>query len=474
MRRHELVVLQASLRPEGSSVSVELSILTHHRGVRERASRPWRLSAEELGLPSKLPDRETPALHIPGEVVDDLVFTMRRIGMKDSHPVWLHLVKPYGYLGALPWEQILVPALSRPVLRLPDFLEPPRENRNVLDVALCCSTPMASAAIPTEEVVEEVVRSVFSASVRPRTTLHVFADQVYYQALSARFAGDPSVAVHDPGGAAEYGEQIRQSEISEKGRVVSPWLRWIRDAMKGRSLDCVHFICHGYLAGDRPALAFTESPLVNYDDNEARYVGVAELASFLTQSGAWGAAFSSPAENYSEVGLRLFADTLAQTRPGPVLFHLLDYRWSSWAGWDSPLAYAYVLLFGSTPGDPPLIPEIFTYCQPALVGTTALSRSKQTFVSLDINGDLLESVGLESLTTQRGATGAVPNWLAAAQRHVETVSMEMQRRTAGPGTEQGIQSQQMDLAARTVDNLQRIVSEFARSRGQQEPVAGEL
>jgi hypothetical protein len=475
MRRHELVVLQASLRPTGRAVSVELSVLTHEAGVREQANRVWRLSAEELGLPSKLSAREAPALRIPEEVVMDLKHTTRLFLMDDWDPLWLHLVKPYGYLGALPWEQVLGPALSHPILRLPEFLEPPRENRNVLDVALCCSTPMASAAIPTETVVRKVVDAVFAASARPRTTVHVFADYVYYQALSARFAGDDHVAVHDPAGAARYGEQPRQSEITEIGRVVSPWLRWIRDAMNGRSLDCVHFICHGYLAGDRPALAFTESPLVNHDENEARYVGVAELASFLTHAGAWGAAFSSPVENYSEVGLRWFADTLAQTRPGPVLFHLMGGPWvSEWDDWGASLKRAYRLLFGRTRGGFPRVPGIFTYCQPALVERGDEARTERTFVSLDVSRDLLEPSGLESLSPQPGGATAVPNWLAAAQRHVETVSMEMQRRTAEPRPEQAIQAQQMEVAAHTVNNLQRIVADFARSQGRPESVAGEI
>ena len=63
--------------------------------------------------------------------------------------------------------------------------------------------------------------------------------------------------------------------------------------------------------------------------------------SLFNPVGAWSAAFSSPEQNYSEMGLRLFADTIAQMRLGPVLHHetRLDPQREA-------LADAYRFLFG--------------------------------------------------------------------------------------------------------------------------------
>ena len=191
-----------------------------------------------------------------------------------------------------------MPKLARPLLRLPDFLERPRENRDVLDVALVCSEPVSEPRLNLLQVLQDIAAAVLAGSSRPRTTIHVFSDEAYFDTLRNAFAAEPRVAVHDPQGAQVHGVAPRggvSGNVSTEDacELQSPWLKWMRDSMKGRSLDAAHFFCHGFVADQRPALALAESPLSNRDRRNARYVGVGELADFLTQVGAWSAVFSS-------------------------------------------------------------------------------------------------------------------------------------------------------------------------------------
>ena len=55
-----------------------------------------------------------------------------------------------------------------------------------------------------------------------------------------------------------------------------------------KPLDFVHFVGHGYLSGDRGAIAVATSPTVNTDQQWSRFIGSVELNTFLSQVGAWG------------------------------------------------------------------------------------------------------------------------------------------------------------------------------------------
>jgi len=464
-KTHELLALNAVLRPEGRRTRVIVELESHAGGT---PTVLWQrhVSVDELGLPRYLQAREFPSFHMPAHVTDDVAARVAALQLPPSHPLWLHLIKPYGYLGIVPWEALLLPAVGRPVLRLPDFLERPRENRSVLDVAICCSAPLSELAFSVPDLLGAMADVILRESPRPRTGVHIFGDVDTYEALRTRFAGEPRVSVHDPEGAGAYGEQERSRGVAESARAVRcPWLLWIRDAMRGRSLDTVHFVCHGYLADDRPALALAESPLRNRDRRTARFVGVAELATFLTQTGAWSAAFTSPPNNYSEAGSRLLADTLAQARPGPVLFH--DPTVDATLG---ALGAAYRFLFAPSATQPPAEVSCFMYCQPALVESQGPVAAPSVVPAVFTNTELFSAAAGDEPRMATGGTGssgerpegAVPNWLAAAQRYVEGAALDLQRRESGePPTASG-KGRATDVAAKTLEDLQNVVASFAR------------
>lgn len=460
-RQHELTALKVSVRLQRSGIVAHIELESHEGGT-PRTLKEWSITASELGLPAQLAPRWQFSNQLPQSFLEELKDQVDALGLDPDHPLWLHLVKPYGSLGVVPWEEVLVPRLLRPVLRLPDFLESPRENRSVLDVALCCSEPVSEQRIHPPELLDKVAHSILDGSRRSRTSVHIFCDASYHAELEDRFSNESRVLVHDPGTAEQYGEQQRSADIALDARSIrSPWLLWIRDSMRGRSLDAVHFICHGYLADDRAALAVAESPLSNRDRRDARYVGVGELAAFLTQTGAWSAIFTDPPANYSEAGLRMLADTLAQARPGPVVYHALN---------KSPIATLgeiYAFLFAPEPSVPPHQEGWFAYCQPALVDTQApLARSPQRTRALEMNSALFGApVETADGPADPGAEPLddVPSWLSASQRHVEEVSLDLQRQRGGTSNTDPSSLRRADAAVETLEELQGIVADYARS-----------
>lgn len=501
-RQHELLALKMSLGRSGRDWLVNMVLETHEGGGTQTVAQLG-CSTQELGLPRYFESDATafPSFQLPPSVADTLLSALGSRDIAPSHPLWLHLVRPYGYLGVVPWEDLLVPALHRPVLRLPDFLEPPRERRDTLDVALCCSVPLSEPSFHVPSLLEALASTILQASPRPSTAVHIFPDAESFDAVRTVFAAEPRVSVHDPSGAERYGKAPRDPQAIESARTVtSPWLQWMRDAMQGRSLDTVHFVCHGYFSDERASLTLAESPLYNRNRRGACFIGVSETAAFLTQTGAWSMACSAPPNNYSQVGTRYFVDALAQIRPGPALYHDV--------GRDQGLAAlgaAYRFLFSPAPQEPVAGP-LFMYCQPSLVDTQApLARSSTGIESIiNYNAPLFElrptassaprsapgdatvvppaspSKGVAKRAAGRKREGtppppapgpslaapaeSVPNWLAAAQRYVEEQALEVQRRETAFVRDPSRQAQASNsLVSETLRAVQDIIGKYARS-----------
>lgn len=382
----------------------------------------WSCLAEEIGLPERLERSQALyqgyAFKFPTHILEDLKVTLQESDYKDR-PLWLHLSKPLGYLGLVPWEQLLQPELKIPILRLPDFLaEPPRESFSTLNVIMCSSLPAAKESFMAVEHLGRMVERILQVESR-RTMIHLFTDKqivsdvrncIQQKALPAE-----QVHIYDPNGADAYPSADASTRILEQpGRISNPWLLWMRDSLQGRSVDVVHFLAHGFLSRNQGALALAESPLENEDRRTARFVGPSELLTFLTQVGAWSVAFSSPKQNYSEMGLRLLADTIAQIRPGPVLHHTLSLDQEFAA-----MADAYAFLFGGGDGGPPASPALFTYCHPSLVEEPAQTRTATRGARRGSKRDAISSM----YESEEG----VPSWIAATERYIEQRELEADR-----------------------------------------------
>ena len=429
----------------------------------------WRVPCPAVGLPPFLDRRMERSggykFQMPGWVSDKI-----RPLLALGKPLWLRLERPAGYLPAVPWERIFQPALGVPILRLPEVEAAlPRETPGVLDVLLCASAPVAKEHIDVVDLLTSTMDRIL-ASVPRRVNLHVFVDRDFYPFLQGRWNNRPGT-LYSPETAAAYAvPEASERVIEPQGRLQSPWLLWMRDSLQGRSVDAAHFFCHGYLPSDRGALCFAESPLQNTDRRMSRFVGAGELATFLIQVGAWSAAFSSPPRNYSEIGLRLFADTLSQVRPGLVLLHDLPLDPGCQA-----LGDAYRFLYGPHPGQPPASPALALLCQPSRVELPA---------DLDLGGLLggllggptrglpmapplpelesaavLESAAADPLSRVFATTENVPSWVAAATRYVEQQTVRLTESTAGTTT------QKRDPVAETLRQIRDVVAQAAERLG---------
>ncbi len=391
----------------------------------------WRFTAAQLGLPERLDRRRALgqgySFALPEEA---LVALQNRVKKEEAGaPLWLLLERPAGYLRLVPWEQLLE-RLGVPILRLPDLeTAAPRESPATLDVILCGSGPIAKESFGIGECLERLASRIREGAPR-RTLLHVFTDQAAHSGLRERLAaagalGD-AVRLYDPVTAGRYAVPDPALRIEEPLEALeNPWLLWMRDSLGGRSVDVVHFLTHGYLAGERGALALAESPLRNEDRRQARFVGAGQLSAFLTQVGAWSAAFSSPEYNYSEMGLRLLADAVAQARPGPVLHHemRLDPECAA-------LARAYRFLYGAAGTDlaavPPASPALVLYC--ALPRPPRRTRGQTRGISFG-SPEAAASEGLQAVFDRQEN---VPAWVAAASRSIEQYDLRLQRLAAAP------------------------------------------
>jgi hypothetical protein len=128
-------------------------------------------------------------------------------------------------------------------------------------MAVCASSPRAKTGFDAAGMLIRYVDAIGRA-VHQKRRVHVFADADQHHRLAHEWQGQPEVVVHDPRNAERFELPERTPEIGTGATVRNPWLLWMLDELSGRAIDAVHFICHGYFAGDRGAIALASSPMV--------------------------------------------------------------------------------------------------------------------------------------------------------------------------------------------------------------------
>lgn len=437
----------------------------------------WDYPPAELGLPATIERRQTRyegyTFHLPVYFVEDLQRILReQVDAIDA--LWLHLRPPYGYLDMIPWEALLQPALGIPMLRLPDFLlDPARHQQSSIHVAFCSSLPAAKSAFMAPQYLVTMAEALRMGSPY-QTTIHFFADGAMVPELQRLCAANPALnaasIIYDPATASRYTIPDPTSRVVDPASTLqNPWLLWMRDSLHEQRIDIVHFLNHGYYAQDQGALAFAESPLINEDQRIARFVGTSELSTFLTHVGAWSVCFSATSDNYSRMGLRHLAHTLAQKRPGPLLHYEMD-----WDPNPALLQAAYRFLLGAT-NEPPTSPQLILYCHPGrLLNEQAGVESLSTEPFWGGNQGKMRgaqqptSSQVEAVERLRGAgnigniydeTEQMPVWVAAADRHIEQRTLELSKRAAGEYID--IADPELDQSIETLSQIQQILRKAA-------------
>jgi hypothetical protein len=284
-------------------------------------------------------------------------------------------------------------------------------------VAICVSTPEAKTGFSVFEVLEPLVRQYLSHT-RDQVAVHIFTDEQWFYGLDhdLSFHGtEGEVVVHDPKFAAVYEPAPDMAgTIGQSAEVSNPWLQWMRDALAGSPLDFVHFVTHGYLSGNRGAIALAPSPTYNADRTWSRFLGSSEVSTFLAQMGAWGLGLTGPPGNYSAPGLRELADAIALSRPGVVITHdiTLDSDCQELGA-----ALQTVLSDHAPPLRGPL-PSATCWVHPRFV---EFSERYSTDQYLNTDGS---SAFVGGATTEALADGRTESWVASASRALETQQMK--------------------------------------------------
>jgi hypothetical protein len=359
---------------------------------------------------------------LPTPVLSAIESRMGALAYSASTPrnaVWLELSRPRGYLHLVPWERLLAP-LGRPVLRLPYHALRPRASSGSVEVVICISAPVAKA---TFDVVGTAMRmaDAWTGLAQCKVRLHIFADAAVHTALvNAAAERVHDIIVHDPHQPTGYLRPRATRSISTSPSVTSPWLEWIQGELGEHAVDAVHFLVHGYISGDRGALAVASTPTLNTDQRLSRFIGAPEMSSFLTQVGAWAHVVSGPPpQNFSPVGLREFADANAQLRPGATLVHEFT---------DDPhgeqLKEALSVVFGYYAEVPPM-PAVTAWLHP---GAVAYPAEEQRALHLTEAG---HSALIPGAASEVLAEESTPAWVAASTRLLETLQAEWLPERAG-------------------------------------------
>jgi hypothetical protein len=477
-RENDIVTLKMELtRPQHARATLQFQA-----GGGLQSLPLWEGGIEEWGLaPSIASDlRSRPdesRFHVPPRLLPQLHSAWRRHAAPDR-PLWIHLAKPYGALRYLPWERLLVDALQAPVLMLPDFIfPPPRESASMLDIAVCASAPLDCEHAPVRDGLVDAIQAIVSGIERP-VRLHVFADAEMGEPVRHLSLGSAELILHPPADAGRYVVEDPSSRLLDaSGTLRSPWLLWMRQALKPYSTDAVHFVCHGHLSGNSGAMLLAQSPLGRTENYLAGPVGACELTSFLTQVGAWATAFSASRDNHNPIGLRALADEIAQSLPGPMLLFN--------AACDAPtaLAQSYRFIHGQTAQPPPRSRAVYLYCQPYLLAPTRgaadpaeLSEQVRSHIELYARNDRQRDSALKSLPQSAAAPAArspffvqtagksISAVTAATERLAEQVQVQYQQAMRDEVLPEAIVQRDLDTAMDTIDLLRQAVGAIEQRR----------
>lgn len=390
-REYSLPVVAVRLTMEESTPCVQLQLLVNVDGQPEvHDERIVWLSEFGYGATTKSVDGGLSVPHGVREWVGGWV----RAKLVDNDPLWLHLVKPYGTLGAVPWERDLQPAVARPLLRLPDVFPDPQQSTTTYDLVFVATSASGKLSAETPDVLAAIARI-------ENIRLHVFSD--------TRADAPLREIVAATGGATMYHYDPSTVESSTyTSGLRNPWFRWIKHSLAGRSVDAVHFVVHGAQLGPQGAVVLPYQP----DDHGTAptMAQAGELAAFFTQVGVLTAGFTRPSDNYSDYGLRRVVDDLGSMRAGPVLLHE-----PTDATQTSELTACYRFLADFRPAEPPANPHVLLYTQPRQV--------------MRPEGQVLPDfpVTESSSVTKHFERDSTPAWLGAAQRFIEQKEGELRR-----------------------------------------------
>jgi hypothetical protein len=435
IERWRLAVLQVRLDVSRPTPVVEAELVGYPDGNKVTF---WQQSHHPAAF--GLPDGTAAptALHVPDDLRQAVAAFLDGVGGREA-ALWLRLVPPYGYLGAVPWEEELVAETGVPIVRVPDRLPPAADPGHVWNVAIAISAqPGSTWAAPYLTALMAALRNAVPA----RIDVDIFADAATHTEIGAALqetaADDSAVRVHNPYNARPAYDERSAASMSQfrsprrASRISSSapqpgllWRDWITAGLAGRAVRALHVIADAVFDGGRPLLAVSPDPIQAADSSTCAYVGPEDVRGLADVLGAAALSFGSPPGNPSDMATRVMADAVGQRRPGATLYSSIRLDPAGYA-----LAQAHAFIASSQPGQEPIPrdPSLFAYLQPESVKGSL--QEPWPFAEPQASEKTRPDPGVSSYYAE---TDVVPAWLAATERYIESNVARLAATSAGEG-----------------------------------------
>jgi hypothetical protein len=352
----QLAVLQVELDLTHRTPRVSTTLSAYRNGE-PRVLWRGRFHTESFGVD------EAPlgSLTVPAKLSKDLTRVVNK-ELRNESALWLRLVEPYGYLGAVPWEDMELPL---PVLRVPARLPMVPVVGKLWNAALVIDAhPRSSWSAPYVAAFIAALQH----EITDRIEVDIFCDIGTFRALEGSDLGSQEgVRVHNPSDAAEASG--RPDKRSPGATIPNPaiepssgryWADWVAAGLAGRSIRALHIVADGAFDATNPALLVRPDPAKPTARSRSTIVMVENLMGFINSLGAATVSLGAPCDSGSSVAIRMIADRVGQHRSGGTFFVSLA---------DDPEAImlGQVEAFLGMPQagrDIPRHPGLFIYAQP--------------------------------------------------------------------------------------------------------------
>lgn len=470
IRRWKLAVLRVQLDLSARAPTVQTRLDGYAAGSDTTYwSRTDPLEAFGPAASRTIPERVT----LPPDLAEAVRRTMEH-ELKQETMLWLRLQPPYGYLGAVPWED-LAELIDIPVLRVPDQLPLPASLGRSWRVAMVVNAPR-TARWGAKHVHE--FTSALRAAFRDRAvSIDVFPDVRTHGLLDIEEeCRDGVVRIHDPQRARGSRDRAvsangsrREPRAASGMRPFEPddprlvWARWIMDALSGAAVRALHVAAPGLVGTERAALAIAADPGRPVTGAAFEAIDSSDLWKLADVLGASLISVAAPESRGIDVAARMVADSLGQLRPGPTLFSSLHRDAGS-----RLLARAHAFL-ADPAGDRdfPSDRSWFGYIQPESVQRAlATPDAYQTgqIPVLSFAEDTTPDPGDTGVLSEAyGSLEQVPTWLASSSRFVETKFADLGAAPAIPGTGERSASRAYEAGASdALAEIQALVQRHSR------------
>lgn len=421
-------------------------------------------------------------LRVPFDLTRDIGQSLYDQDLRGQTSLWLRLVPPYGYLGAVPWETALLGVTDVPLLRVPDRLPQAIDPGRRWSVAIGLSAYAGSNW--SGQYILDLSHAILEST---DCEIDVFADAGTVEQLNRlNVAGSQWLHIHQPTDArpasrSRSSRMIPQLPIQQAapGRI---WADWIATGLAGRAVRALHVVLDATWDFDRAVLALCTDPDQPSDPGNCTFVSAEDVARLGDDLGGATLSFGAPPDATSETAMRVLVDALGQQRPGATIFSSIKADPTG-----SALAAAHGFLAGEN-RPVPRHPSMFAYLQPQQVrpslvndwpdpapevpipeGPQPTTRSPEIGpmppTEDPLPGRVLPS-GFDpgsqpDLDAYYASAETIPTWVAASERYIGSQLAHLSQPAETPESVPNKQAYEQG-AAQALAEIQALVAKHAR------------